>query len=173
MIQHYRDFLNREPDPNGLAFWTNEITSCGTNAQCIQVKRINVSAAFFLSIEFQETGYLVYKFYKAAYSNLPGAPVPLRLNEFVPDTQQIGQGVVVGAVNWQTQLENNKQTFASQFVVRTRFTIAFPNSSTPAEFVDALFGNAGVTPSSAERTSAINEFGGASTSADTTAKRST
>jgi len=77
---------------------------------------------------------------------------------------------VVGAVNWQTQLENNKQTFASQFVVRTRFTIAFPNSSTPAEFVDALFGNAGVTPSSAERTSAINEFGGASTSADTTGR---
>ena len=81
--------------PSGLAFWVNEITSCGTNAQCLQVKRVNVSAAFFLSIEFQETGYFVYKFYKAAYGNLPGAPVPLRFNEFLPDTQQIGLGVVV------------------------------------------------------------------------------
>jgi hypothetical protein len=27
-------------------------------------KRVNVSAAFFLSIEFQETGYLVYRMYK-------------------------------------------------------------------------------------------------------------
>ncbi len=173
VIQHYRDFLNREPDPSGLAFWTNEITSCGNNTQCIEVKRINVSAAFFLSIEFQETGYLVYKFYKAAYGNLPGAPVPLRFNEFLPDTQQIGQGVVVGVGNWQTQLENNKQAFASQFVARTRFTTAFPNSSTPAQFVDALFANANVTPSASERTAAINEFGGAGTSADATARAHT
>jgi hypothetical protein len=57
--QHYLDFLNREPDAAGLAFWTNEITSCGSDAQCVEVKRINVSAAFFLSIEFQQTGYLV------------------------------------------------------------------------------------------------------------------
>src|SRR5205807_9971216 len=54
--QHYRDFLNREADAPGLAFWTNEITSCGSNAACIEVKRIHVSAAFFLSIEYQETG---------------------------------------------------------------------------------------------------------------------
>ncbi|PYS68235.1 MAG: hypothetical protein DMF69_20800, partial [Acidobacteria bacterium] len=27
--QHYLDFLGREPDASGLAFWTNEITSCG------------------------------------------------------------------------------------------------------------------------------------------------
>ncbi|MFN2513918.1 MAG: DUF4214 domain-containing protein [Pyrinomonadaceae bacterium] len=43
--QQYRDFLNREPDTNGLAFWTNEITSCGFDPQCIENKRINVSAA--------------------------------------------------------------------------------------------------------------------------------
>src|SRR5439155_26607435 len=63
---HYIDFLNREPDLSGLAFWTNEITSCGANAQCIEAKRINVSAAFFLSIEFQQTGYLVERLYKAS-----------------------------------------------------------------------------------------------------------
>lgn len=33
-------------------------TWCGTDTQCIELRRINVSAAFFLSIEFQETGYL-------------------------------------------------------------------------------------------------------------------
>src|SRR5262249_13957595 len=48
--QHYHDFLNREPDAAGLAFWINEITSCGSDAQCIAVKRVNVSAAFYLSI---------------------------------------------------------------------------------------------------------------------------
>ncbi|HEX8354967.1 MAG TPA: matrixin family metalloprotease, partial [Pyrinomonadaceae bacterium] len=50
VTQHYRDFLSREPDAPGLAFWTNEIESCGANAACRDVKRNNVSAAFFLSI---------------------------------------------------------------------------------------------------------------------------
>ena len=27
--QHYLDFLSREPDADGLAYWTNEITQCG------------------------------------------------------------------------------------------------------------------------------------------------
>ena len=90
--QHYIDFLNREPDTSGLAFWTGEIENCTPKPQCTEIKRINVSAAFFLSIEFQETGYLVYRTYKASYGNVPGTPVPLRLNEFLPDTQQIGKG---------------------------------------------------------------------------------
>src|SRR6266496_1985430 len=57
--QHYVDFLNREPDTSGLAFWTNELTQCGSNQACIDIHRVNVSAAFYLSIEFQQTGYLV------------------------------------------------------------------------------------------------------------------
>ena len=171
VIQHYRDFLNREPDASGLAFWVNEITSCGTNAQCIEVKRINVSAAFFLSIEFQETGYLVYRFYKAAYGNLPGAPVPLRFNEFLPDTQQIGQGVVVGAADWQTKLEHNKNAYAAAFGARASVASVLPTSLTPMQFVDALYMNAAVaSPPSTERTAAINEFAGAGNTADTAAR---
>lgn len=171
VMQHYRDFLNREADASGLAFWVNEITSCGTNAQCLEVKRIQVSAAFFLSIEFQETGYLVYKFYKAAYGNLPGAPVPVRFNEFLPDTQQIGQDVEVGIGNWQAKLEANKQAFATAFVARSRFTSAYATSLTPAQFVDRLYANAGVAaPPPAERTAAINEFAGAGNTADNAAR---
>jgi uncharacterized repeat protein (TIGR01451 family) len=168
--QHYLDFLNREPDPPGFGFWTNEITVCGTNPQCIEVKRINVSAAFFLSIEFQETGYLVYRFYKSAYGNLPGAPVPLRLNEFLPDTQQIGKEVVIGQPGAEQQLEANKVAFALDFVSRSRFTTAYPMVLTPTQFVDALFTNAGVTPSATDRDAAINEFGGAENTADTAAR---
>jgi hypothetical protein len=168
--QHYIDFLNREPDPSGLAFWTNEITQCGTNVACIEVKRVNVSAAFFLSIEFQQTGYLVYRMYKAAYGNLAGAPVPVRLEEFLPDTQQIGQGLIVGQTGWEQQLETNKQGFATAFVSRSRFTSAYPITMTPAQFVDALFLNSGVTPTAAERQVAINEFGGAGNSSDLAAR---
>ena len=168
--QHYIDFLNREPDPSGFTFWTNQITSCGADAACTEVKRINVSAAFFLSIEFQETGYLVYRTYKPAYGNMPGTPVPLKLNEFLPDTQQIDQGVVVGSGAWQTQLENNKVAFFLDFVNRTRFTTAYQPTLTPAQFVDMLFANAGVTPSAAELNAAVGEFAGAGNTSDTAAR---
>ena len=129
--QQYLDFLGREPDPSGLVFWTNETTSCGTNQTCVELKRINVSAAYFLSIEFQQTGYLVERMYKAAYGDASGGstfngthslPVPpVRFNEFLPDTQKIGQGVVVGQAGWEMLLENNKQAFASEFTQRSRF----------------------------------------------------
>ena len=168
--QHYLDFLNREPDPAGLAFWTNEITSCGGNQACIDIKRVNVSAAFFLSIEFQETGYLVYRIHKAAYGNLSGAPVPTKLSDFLPDTQEIGKGVVVNQPGWQQVLEDNKQTFLAAFVQRPLFDQEYPTSSTPAQFVDNLFLNAKVTPSAAERQAAIDTFAGAATSADNAAR---
>jgi len=168
--QHYIDFLNREPDQSGLNFWTNTISSCGSDQQCIDVKRINASAAFFISIEFQQTGYLVERIYKSAYGNISGAPVPVRLNEFLPDTQEIGQGIVVGQTGWETQLENNKQAFTLEFVQRSRFTSAYPTTMTPAQFVDKLFSNAGVTPGSADRNLAIAEFGSVTTTGDVSAR---
>jgi len=149
--QHYHDFLNREPDSTGLAFWTNEITSCGTDAGCIEIKRINVSAAFFLSIEFQETGYLVYRTYKSGFANLNGKPVPVRLPEFLRDTQAIGQGVQVGVGNWEAQLEANKQAYALGFVQRPEFVTAFPNSLTADQFVMQLDANAGGVLSATEK----------------------
>jgi hypothetical protein len=159
--QHYLDFLNREPDASGLAFWTGNIDNCSPQPSCTEVQRINTSAAFFLSIEFQDTGYLVERLYKAAYGSSNGnstfggahtLPVPVvRFNEFLPDTQQIGQGVVVGQGNWQLQLENNKQAFTGEFVQRTRFTNALPTSLTPDQFVDTLNTNAGSPLSQSER----------------------
>jgi uncharacterized delta-60 repeat protein len=168
--QHYRDFLNREPDADGLAFWTSEIAFCGSDQQCVEAKRINVSAAYFLSIEFQQSGYLVYRFYKAAFGNLPGAPVPVRLSDFLPDAQALGQGVIVNQGNWQQQLETNKQNFANAFVQRAAFTSAYPTSMSPDAFVDTLFANAGVIPSSSERAEAVAEFGSAANTADVAAR---
>jgi hypothetical protein len=90
--QHYIDFLNRLPDAAGQSFWNSQISSCGSNAQCIEVRRIDVSASFFLSIEFQQTGYLVERMYKSAFGDATGnstfatnhqLSVPIvRFNEF-------------------------------------------------------------------------------------------
>ena len=168
--QHYLDFLNREPDAGGLAFWAGQITECGSDQGCIEIRRINVSAAFFLSIEFQETGFLVYKMYKAAYGNLPGAPVPVTYGEFLPDSQKIALGVEVGIGPWQSILENNKVAFANDFVTRTRFSSAYATTLTPAQFVDLLIANAGFTATAAERQAFINEFGTATDTANIAAR---
>ena len=173
--QHYFDFLNRGPDDGGLAYWKDQIDSCPDSA-CRNIRKINVSAAFFLSIEFQETGYLVERLYKAAYGDVDGLSqldtypsahtikVPIiRLNEFLPDSQEIGRNLVVGTPGWDQVLENNKVAFIQGFVQRPRFTTAFPSSLSPDQFVDKLFQNAGVTPTAAERTAAINQYGSGDT----------
>ena len=168
--QQYVDFLGREPDEAGLNFWVNNIESCGVDAPCREVKRIDTSAAFFLSIEFQQTGYLVYRMYAAAYGDIPGSPVPVSRNEFKPDTAALSNGVVVLKSDWETVLQNNKQAYAAAFVQRARFAAAYQSSLTPSEFVDQLFTTAGVTPSASDRTAAISEFGAAVTSADVAAR---
>jgi CSLREA domain-containing protein len=168
---HYLDFLSREPDTPGFNFWSGQIDNCSPKPQCTEVSQISVSASFFLSIEFQQTGYLVERFYKSAYgdatatSTLNGAhqlSVPVvRLLEFLGDTQRIAEGVVVLQPGWETLLENNKQAYALEFVQTTRFITAFPTSLTPTQFVDQLNANAGNALSASERTTAINLFGGA------------
>jgi hypothetical protein len=168
--QHYLDFLGREPDAAGLAFWKNEIDSCGANAQCREVKRVNVSAAFFVSIEFQNTGYLVYKTRRAAFGNLPGKPVPVLIGEFMFDARQLSRNVIVGDGDWQGQLEQNKRDFFDSFVRTLTFPLIHPTTLAPAQFVDRLFLNAGVTPSAAERQAAIDEFGGAADTSNATAR---
>jgi hypothetical protein len=181
--QHYIDFLNRMPDPSGFAFWTNQITSCGNDQTCIAAKRVNTSGAYFLSIEFQQTGYLVERMYKTAYGPGTGTStiggthqleVPvIKLSEFLPDTKQIGQGVIVNQTGWQNVLETNKQNFAAAFVQRPRFTDpvnGYPTSMTPTQFVDKLNANAGGVLSANERTTAISLFGGATDTSNTAAR---
>ena len=170
--QQYLDFLGREPDESGFAFWSNQISSCGSDQACVNEKRVNVSAAFFLSIEFQQTGYLVYRMNKAAYGNLPGAPVPIAMNDFLPDARRVAQGVVVNQDGWQMMLNNNQQNFAAEFVQRPRFTSFYPASLSPADLVDRLFANSEVSPTAADRDAAISEFGGVNDTADMPARAS-
>lgn len=153
--QHYHDFLNRQSDPDGQAFWTNEITACGTNATCLEEKRNNVSAAFFLSTEFQQTGYFAFRFYRASFPDTNQRPRGLpRLLEFLRDTQQLDRNVVVGQPNWEASLEQNKQGFALDWVDSSDFLAEYPLTMSRDEFIDKLFARAGGTPTQQERNQA-------------------
>jgi hypothetical protein len=82
----------------------------------------------------------------------------------------VGHGVVVGQAAWETVLESSKQSLVAQFVQRSRFTSASATTLTPAQFVDQLFSNAGVTPSASDRNAAIAEFGSATNTSDVAAR---
>jgi uncharacterized protein (TIGR03118 family) len=141
--QQYFDFLNREPDTPGFNFWTNQITSCGNDQACIELKRINVSAAFFLSIEFQRTGIIAYLAQKAAFGGLP------HYGPFMRDVQALQNGYIFGAPGSDSQLEINKQKFFSEFVTRPEFVARYGSLSNE-NYVFALFNNAGLNTTTGE-----------------------
>jgi uncharacterized repeat protein (TIGR01451 family) len=178
--QQYHDFLNREPDASGLAFWKNNIDQCNdpanrapgqSLAQCLDVQRINTSAAFFLSIEFQNSGMLVRNFYVAAL-NRPATNNMPAFVEFERDAQAVARGVIVDPNNnaWQAVLNANRTAFMNDFVMRAEFVGLYPTTDTPTQYVDKLYLHAGITPSASERSNAIAEFGGAGTAADPAAR---
>ena len=134
--QHYLDFLGREPDESGFNFWSDQILSCGADAACIERRTINVSAAYFLSIEFQETGGLVDGLYRASYGRAP------RYAEFMPDTAVVAQDVVVGPTDWESRLAANKQAFVEAWVQRADFRAAYEGLTNSA-FVDELIAHTG------------------------------
>ncbi|HSQ24682.1 MAG TPA: Calx-beta domain-containing protein, partial [Pyrinomonadaceae bacterium] len=152
---HYHDFLNREPDPAGLAFWTSEISSCGNDPQCIETRRITVSASFFLSIEFQKTGFLRYLLQKESFGSMP------KYAEFMRDLQEIGRGVIVNSPGWEQKLKDNQQQFAEKWITRPAFKATYDQMSN-ADYVNALYANAGISPTQAERDSLVNALDTAS-----------
>ncbi len=113
--QHYLDFLGREPDQSGLNFWSEQIRECGGDSGCIERRTVNVSAAYFLSIEFQHTGGLVDGLYRASYGRRP------QYAEFVPDARSVGRGVVVGQDEWLRRLLENKRAFVAELGRACRF----------------------------------------------------
>ena len=166
--RHYQDFLGRDPigDPVGGNFWVNELAGCNAEnkpaqvAACLAVKRVNVSAAFFLSIEFQQTGYLVQRLYAASFPASAARPRGLpRFNEFMRDTREVGRGIVVGQFQWEQKLEMNKQAFALKWVSRAEFLAEHPEGQSAGDYVDSLFANAGAQPTAAERAAAVTAYG--------------
>lgn len=140
--QQYLDFLNREPDAGGLAYWKSRIVQCRMDTRCIHEQRIGVSAAFFIEQEFQLTGSFVYRLYKASYGRQPSYA------EFGADRSRL----VIGS-----DLEASRQALLFDWVRRAAFRAAYPDGP-PETFVNKLFDTAGLTPYAAERQQLIEDM---------------
>jgi uncharacterized delta-60 repeat protein len=153
VCQLYHDFLHRQPDTAGHSFWVNQITQCGSNQACVAERRHNVGAAFFLSIEFQQTAFFIYRSYESSLNRRP------QYVELIRDLNAIGQGVEVGVGDWATKLDAQRRTFVNMLVQRAEFATLFPGGMTGDQFANKLFENAGVTPTTAERQAVSSAYG--------------
>ncbi|MDQ3668582.1 MAG: carboxypeptidase regulatory-like domain-containing protein [Acidobacteriota bacterium] len=176
VCQQYHDFLNRQSDSGGQAFWTKEITDCGNDAACINFKRTNTSGAFFLSIEFQTTGFFVIRTYRTAFSRKSSNPYGtpnqrLTYREFLKDTQEISEGVIVNEPAWEQKLESNTLAYIQRFVNRPDFKAEYPDGMPAAQYVDKLHMRAGVTPTSFERQESMTAYGSGDTAGRAAALR--
>lgn len=126
--QQYLDFLGREPDSSGFRYWTSQLAACGEDVDCVRGKRIDVSAAFFVEQEFQETGSFIYRAYRTAFNERP------RYNQFNQDRLQ-----VVGGGDVQVR----RGAFLESFVTRSEFQQRYPASMNNDMFVEQLSNSVG------------------------------
>ncbi|HEV7397770.1 MAG TPA: S8 family serine peptidase [Pyrinomonadaceae bacterium] len=135
--QQYLDFLVREPEQSGLDFWSGQLRACDTDAECLRQRRLDVSAAFFIAQEFQDSGLYLYDLYQGSLGRRP------QYNEYAVDRPQVVGG---------PHLEADKAAFARNFVERAEFIQMYPQTMSAEVFVDALIHRA-------EQTSGLNLSG--------------
>jgi hypothetical protein len=147
--QQYLDFLDREPDEAGFNFWSDQINQClsvppaSTASDCLNTRRREVAAAFFISNEFQESGYFVYRLYKASLGVGPA------FAQYLADRNSVIGGASLTA---------SRAALLNDFVERAEFLQAYPASLTSAQFVNKLYDTAGLYPYLLERQIEINHL---------------
>jgi hypothetical protein len=169
----YHDFLNREPDPPGLAFWTDNIEKCNdparrpagqTAAECIDKQRESTAIAFFMSPEFRITGGFVYHLYKGSLTGSPNydggsaGRFPTSL-EFMRDVSTVSEGIVVNNQISGAVVEANRNRLAAEFVLRPEFLAKYGGLSHTL-YVDELFNTTGITPTAAEKQALVDGLTG-------------
>jgi hypothetical protein len=142
--QQYIDFLGRMPDPPGFQGWLSTLNTCsGDTTQC---DRIHVSGSFFLSDEFAQRGYFVYRFYPVSFPGQAGLDPSgfghkPDFTQFMPDLRSVSGFLTP------PQLEAAKVALVNSFVARPAFVAKY-NSLNNTQYVDTLLGTAGVSSSS-------------------------
>jgi glucose/arabinose dehydrogenase len=154
--QEYVDVLGREPDEAGFNYWSDQINQClsvppasagGSASGCVNTRRRDVAAAFFIEQEAQQTGSFIYDVYAGALGRKPV------FAEYTLDRQQVVGGATLDAA---------KTTYAQALVQRAEFMTKYQNAMTAESFVDALIQNvraSGVDLGS-ERANLINAYNG-------------
>jgi arabinofuranosyltransferase len=139
--QQYRDVLDREPDPDGLDFWTEHLRSCPTGSYCFNDTRATLNQVFLESEEFQELAGFIYRLHRASFGSPP------KFFDFTADRRILR----VKDLRDPDELIPAQAAFAQKWVQRDAFRAAYPDKLSAEEFVDRLFDKAGLKPFEHER----------------------
>ncbi|HEX7332393.1 MAG TPA: matrixin family metalloprotease [Pyrinomonadaceae bacterium] len=124
ITQQFTDLTGREPDQATIDKLTAQLAGCGSRADCLRTRRVEISANLLLENELPGTGVFLYGLYSTALGRQP------RYAEFESDRATIA--------NQKSELEATRMALASALVERPEFKRKFPATMKPAEFVDAL-----------------------------------
>jgi Matrixin len=116
ITQQYADLTGREPDQTALDKLAAQLGGCGTRADCLRARRVEISTNLLLDNEFTGTGAFIYGLYSTGLGRLP------RYSEFESDRALVA----------------NHLALAAAFVERAEFKKKYPATMKPAEFVDSL-----------------------------------
>jgi subtilisin family serine protease len=143
--QQYVDFLNREADNGGLAFYVNIMPGCGSDAECIKATRAALSANFFRSPEFGARGGYVANLFNIVFGQRPKTVAELsdsskverpHYAEFVTDWLSLAVP--------DADLNAKKDQLAADWLLRSEVQAILPSSLSNQLFVQKLGLTAGV-----------------------------
>jgi hypothetical protein len=124
ITQQYADLAGREPDQATIDKLTAQLAACGTRADCLRARRVEISTNLLLENELPGTGVFLYGLYSTGLGRLP------RYTEFESDRATIA--------SQKSEVEAMRLTLAAAFVERPEFKRKYPATMKPAEFVDSL-----------------------------------
>ncbi len=124
IAQHYADLTGREADQSTIDKLTAQFTQCGSRADCLRTRRLELSTTLLTQNELPTAGVFLHGLYTAALGRRP------RFVEFENDRNAI--------VSHSAEVEAGRLALALNFVQRPEFQKRYPESMKAAEFVDQL-----------------------------------
>ena len=124
ITQQYADLIGREPDQAAIDKLVAQLAGCGSRADCLRARRVEISTNLLLENELPGTGVFLYGLYSTGLGRLP------RYTEFESDRATIA--------NQKSELEATRMALASALVERPEFKRKYAATMKPAEFVDSL-----------------------------------
>ena len=146
--QQYLDVLDREPDPDGLTYWSDQLRACPTGSYCFNDKRISIPLILSDAGEFRETAVFVYRLHTVTFGTVP------TFAEFQRDRSWLD----AQHVDWRDPYDflPIHRAFIDGWVQRGTFRAQYPEGMSVEDYVNRLFDNANLKPYVPERNGLSN-----------------
>ena len=127
VAQQHTDLFGREADQTIIDKFSAQLAACGTRADCLRARRVDISTSLLVEQELPTTGLFLYGLYSTGFGRLP------RYTELDSDRAVMS--------SQKAEVETVRLALAQAFVERAEFKRKYPATMKPAEFVDSLLTN--------------------------------